>query len=118
MRNCKYRVKNTVFRHGNGQTEWPPEYRDLFHPSYKLPIKDLLKFDIDINVEIKEFPISNKPQTFLNHALDIYVQNFDVQEPRSERNIPNLVPNCTTSRHTICTVGKKHFVKIVFRQKL
>ena len=67
-------------RHGQGQTEWPPEYRDLFNPGYKLPIKTLLKFDINIDVEIKEFPISNEPQTFLNHALDIFVQNYDVQE--------------------------------------
>ena len=69
-----------LYRHGQGQSEWPPEYRDLLNPGYKLPIKELLKFDIDINVEIKEFPISNKPQTFLNHALDIFVQNYDVQE--------------------------------------
>ena len=59
--------------------DWPAEYRELFHPGYQLPIKQLLKFDIDLDVEIKEFPISEKAQTFLDHCLDIVKQNIDIQ---------------------------------------
>ena len=78
--NSRKNYFNVVFRPIQGQTEWPPEYRDLFHAGYTLPIKEFLNFDIDIDVEIKEFPISNEALTFLNHAVNIFVQNFDVQD--------------------------------------
>jgi len=65
-------------------TTWPREHAALFSSNYTLPIKHLIKRNIQLDIELHEFRINLMSDTFLGHAVTILNGNIIRQ-----RNIQN-----------------------------
>jgi len=73
--------RNRISRHNrSGGTDWPSEHRELFLSNYRLPIKKLMKQNISMDVEIHEFRINLRSDTFLNHTTDLLIRCHQKQE--------------------------------------